>query len=431
MKRQTKEEFIQKAKAIHGDKFSYDLVNYMGGRIKVKIVCSEHGIFSQLPKNHVHLKQGCPSCYGNKKLRTNDFINKSKSIHNNKYDYSKTIYSGNKGKVEIICGYHGSFFQTATRHLSGGKCPKCNGRIAITQDEFIQKAKSIHGNKYDYSLVVYKNTKTKIKIICDEHGVFEMKPNAHIGQQTQGCKKCALSERTLTTENFIKKAIKRHGNKYNYSKVQYKRNNIPIIILCKKHGEFSQKPNTHLNGRGCRKCFKESISMSKSDFIKKCKKIHNNKYDYSILDFENQKSKIKVICPEHGEFIQEARVHLMGCGCGKCSESKGEKKIRNYLVNNNIKFETQKSFNNCRNKLLLFFDFYLPECNILIEYDGELHSQSIKHFGGKKTLNEQIKRDNIKNEYAIDNGINLIRISYSKFSNIESILGDKLNLLIL
>jgi very-short-patch-repair endonuclease len=284
-----------------------------------------------------------------KKLTQNQFINKSNIIHNNKYDYSMSDFKNTKIKVQIICPIHGVFPQTPKAHLNGQGCIKCNKRIP-TNDEFINKINEIHGNKYDTSRVNYKNIRTKVKLICSEHGEFEIRPDHLI-----------------------------------------------------------------LNKTGCYKCENKKI------FMKKAKEIHNDKYDYSLVKYSNAHDIISIICKKHGIFKQLAYQHINGSGCPKCNESKGEKKIRKYLIDNKIEFENQKKFYDCKYISSLRFDFYLPKLNICIEYDGEQHFILKKYWGGEKEFKKIQKRDKIKNQYCKKNHINLLRIKYD-----ENIL-EKLN----
>ena len=190
MKRLTTEQFIEKAKTIHGDIYDYSLVEYKNNHTKVKIICPEHGIFEQSPYTHSR-GQGCSTCGGKKKLTTEQFIEKAKTIHGDIYDYSLVEYKNNHTKVKIICPIHDIFEQIPTNHLKGKGCSKCKGGIKLTIKKFIEKAKVVHGDKYDYSLVEYKNAKTKVRIICPIHGVFEQIPSSHLNGN--GCYKCRQS----------------------------------------------------------------------------------------------------------------------------------------------------------------------------------------------------------------------------------------------
>ena len=191
-----------------------------------------------------------------KKKTTEQFIKEAKAIHGDKYDYSKVNYKGCFEKVCIICPIHGEFWQTPAMHLSGQGCSKCCGRKRKTKEEFIEDAKKVHGNKYDYSKVNYVNNKTKVIITCPIHGDFLQRPDRHLFGC--GCNKCGYdntAEKCKTSlEDFIKRAKEIHGDKYDYSKVVYVNNHTKVCIICPIHGEFWQTPRTHLMGRGCPIC---------------------------------------------------------------------------------------------------------------------------------------------------------------------------------
>ena len=344
-----------------------------------------------------------------KRLSTDDFINRSNFIHHNQYDYSLVDYKNNKTKVKIICKEHGIFEQRPLHHLflkSG--CPKCYGNIKSNSLEFISKSNTIHKNKYDYSLVDYKNDKTKVRIICDHHGVFEQTPNVHL--KGHGCFKCA-NKNDLDT--FIKKSKIIYGDKYDYSKVEYININTDITLVCKIHGDFVIKPYHFLYEKnGCTYCSSNSYKDI-SFFEKEANEIHNFKYNYSMIYNLNKKSYITIICPKHGEFKQRIRSHIYDkCGCPLCNESKGEKEISIFLENREVRYIRQFKFDDCKNKNRLPFDFYLPDKNICIEYDGEQHFYPVVYFGGNKRYKSIKNNDSIKSMYCLDNNIRLIRISY-------------------
>ena len=159
----------------------------MNNRNEIKILCGKHGIFMQQIKKHLN-GNGCPKCDLDKKLFKKSFLNKCFEIHGDRYDYSLVNYKKAKSKIKIICKKHGIFEQEANSHINGCNCPKCVGGIKVTKDEFIEKAKLIHGEKYDYSLVNYINSKTKIDIICPKHDVFKQIPSSHLSGS--GCIMC-------------------------------------------------------------------------------------------------------------------------------------------------------------------------------------------------------------------------------------------------
>ena len=307
------EEFIEKAKKMHNNKYDYSLVEYVKATTKVKIICPEHGVFIQAPSSHLR-GNGCAFCSGVGRITTKTFIENAKKVHGNKYDYSLIEYANANTNVKIICPEHGVFEQLPYSHLKGVNCPKCVGGIKIDTKEFIKRANKIHNNKYDYSLVDYINSATKVKIICKEHGVFKQQPGNHIQGQT--CPKC--SGKGLNKEELINKFKKIHGDKYDYSLVEYNSCNVKIKIKCDEHGVFEQLPGYHLRGSGCPKCG-GVYKINTKEFIERANRIHNNKYDYSLVEYKDNKEKIKIICSKHGVFVQPPGNHLSGRGCAKCA----------------------------------------------------------------------------------------------------------------
>ena len=290
----------------------------------------------------------------------------------------------------------------------------------LTQDEFIARSKIIHNNFYDYSLVKYTGCNIKVKIVCPKHGIFEQIANAHIrGGNCRKCGYDSKDLKLKTNDiDFIIQSNKVHNNKYNYSLMQYKNTSIPIKIICPIHGVFSKKPQNHLHGSGCKKCYceynRERFKKSREDFIKQSMVIHGNLYNYDKFIYTNGKTNGIIVCSKHGDFLQSPNSHINSkCGCPKCKVSKGEKIIYDYLKLQGYLFDQQKTFEGCKGKKrLLPFDFYLSNYNIAIEYQGEQHFKPIKGWGGDKTF-ERIKyNDNIKKEYCKKNNIYLIEMPY-------------------
>ena len=338
----TSEKFIKSAKEVHGDKYDYSKVKYTKAREKVCIICPIHGEFWQTPDAHLRQKQGCPKCSG-KKVSTEEFIKKAKKIHNNRYNYSKVEYINAKAKVCITCPIHGEFWQLPEVHLRGGGCPKCSGKN-ITTEEFINRAREVHGDKYDYSKVKYGDSKTKVCIICPKHGEFWQLPGNHL--RGKGCILC--SKPVYNTNSFIEEAKKVHGDKYDYSKAKYTKAIEKVCIICPIHGEFWQTPNSHLRGQGCPKCG-GSKQLTTKEFIGKAREIHGDKYDYSKVEYVNANTKVCIICPIHGEFWQTPTSHLNSSGCPVCGkgftkeykfnllkEFESEYEFRAFLANNDI-----------------------------------------------------------------------------------------------
>ena len=291
--------------------------------------------------------------------------------------------------------------------------------LKFTKEKFLENANLKHKQKYKYNNFVYINSKTKGLISCGEHGDFYQSPNDHL--QGHGCPRCAGLNKKPTQE-FIEIAKKIHGDKYDYSKFIYSGINVKSIIICKKHGEFFQKPNIHIYDKsGCKKC-SGHYRQTTQEFIDKSNKIHNFTYEY-LDTYKTKKTKYKIKHKKCDKiFYQTPEGHMRGYGCPYCKSSKGEKIIKEFLEENKILFDMEKKFSDCKNKTELPFDFYLIEKNLLIEYDGEQHFKEIKSWGGKKRLDYVKNNDKTKDEFAKSNGIKLLRISYKEFNKIREIL---------
>ena len=271
-KRITTEEFINKAHELYGNLYDYSKTDCENRDEKgrVCIIChkldkngKEHGEFWQRPYSHLSGMK-CKKCadeetgkLNSKKFAktTEQFIKEATEVHGNKYSYENVNYVNSHTLVNITCKIHGGFMQSPTNHLQGKGCPKCANKN-VTSGEFIEKARKVHGNKYDYSKVNYVNNSTKVCIICPEHGEFWQTPNDHLNGC--GCSICGLKlqteKRTMTLSEFIKRARIVHGDKYDYSHVDYINATTCVDIICKKHGLFKQTPYLHLSGCNCKKC---------------------------------------------------------------------------------------------------------------------------------------------------------------------------------
>ncbi|MEM9403215.1 MAG: hypothetical protein AAGA44_12105 [Pseudomonadota bacterium] len=321
-KRLTTEEFIAKARSTHGEKYDYTGVVYESSAKKVEIVCPKHGPFFQTPNKHL-MGRSCPACARDTrkaKLRhsTEDFIASAQKVHGGLYDYSKTEYLNNKMPVAIICREHGVFFQSPAAHIHQGHgCPLCDVSKKLDSDSFIERARAVHGSRYDYSETDYVDSTTNVVIICSEHGPFEQRPAGHLAGK--GCPACGGTQK-LTRDRFLKKAREIHGEKYDYTKVRLVNVTTPVTIVCKEHGDFEQTPAKHLLGRGCQKCG-GSMLLSTDEFIAKAIVVHGDRYDYSESSYAKATEDVTILCPEHGAFEQRASHHLSGVGCPMCANT--------------------------------------------------------------------------------------------------------------
>ena len=300
----------------------------------------------------------------------------------------------------------------------------------LTKEEFIKKANEIHHSKYDYDKAEYKNNRTKVCIICPKHGEFEQMTASHI--RGCGCPKCkgeATGKRCrLSKEDFIKKAREKHGNKYDYTNVEYKDSQTKVCIICHKHGDFWQVPAYHTQGNGCPKCANESLAeryrSSKEEFIKKANEKHEGKYDYSKVKYVNDRSKVCIICYKHDEFWQTPSNHTRGVGCPKCNLSHLERDVMKCLDEHGITYDYQKRFDWLGKQSL---DFYLPDYNVGIECQGGQHFFPID-FAGKgvewacKGFNKLVSRDKKKKALCKKHGVKLLY--FGNTPNYDTFLGE-------
>ena len=318
-------------------------------------------------------------------------------------------------KAIFICDKHGEYTQILSNHSRSG-CIKCGyERKGINQkipdEEWYERFPDLKPGQFNLT------SKTKAIFICDKHGEYIQR----LGNYRHICPKC--SGRILSTNDFIEKSIKVHGNKYDYSKVNYINCHTDVLIICPEHGEFYQNAYKHIHGGNCPKCSLVILSNKKKipdeEWYERFPDLKPGQTDLTFMTYAI------FICNKHGEYIQRLGD---SSGCQVCSSSKSEQFIYNYLKINSISFEFQKKFDDCKYKSCLFFDFYLPDYNICIEFDGEFHFKQFFDVDIHHSLDTLQKRDEIKNQYCKDNNIKLLRISYEDRDRIEEILKKELNL---
>lgn len=234
------EIFKYKASLVHGDKYDYQLVEYKHSQEDIYIVCRDHGTFRQQPSNHLN-GSGCPRCSG---------------VRGNDYDLHLTL---------LVCDKHSEEF------YSNSKCKVCvEEKEAYDAKSFVEKAIEVHGNRYDYSETVFTNRLDDVSIICHRHGEFKQKAYSHL--DGKNCLKCSIEDRGLGFEGFIEKSIQKHGDRYDYNKVDYSHINTPVEIVCSSHGSFWQKPSVHFNGSNCPKCSIEVRSEKQHwNYLERCR----------------------------------------------------------------------------------------------------------------------------------------------------------------
>lgn len=360
----------------------------------------------------------------------------SQEIYGNKYDFSNSKLNGRHKSFQVFCNIHQKYFPAYTdRYFKKIPCPDCrkDARRKENCDNFLKEAEKLFPN-YDYSKVKYVNCDTKVEIICPVHGSFFATPYEHL--KSKGCPKCL--GRNLTTEEFVDKIKALFGNKYDYSKVVYKGAKEPVILVCQTCGkEFNTIPNNLLNNQGCPFCgmakFQKAGNIA---YAQKCNKIYlekikakyGDKYDYNLIKETSVNSFIKIKCNSCNKiFSVRAKYFLKGCECPcqRKNGSVGEREIAEFLKSHNISFVREKTFSDLRDKRNLRFDFYLPDKNICIEFNGEQHYRWIKKFHHTyKDFLIQKHHDWLKRKYCLKNGIKLIVIPF--FANIGELKNEAL-----
>ena len=299
------------------------------------------------------------------------------------------------------------------------------GRRKKTTEEFIKEASTVHGDKYDYSLVKidgYSHTRVKIK--CNECGsVFEQIINNHLNGK--GCSCCDGNKR-LTKEEFVKRAAVVHGNKYDYSLTEISGNNkTKVKIICNTCGHiFEQKINNHLNGQGCPRCAGNK-KLTKEEFVARATAIHGNKYRYDNVIYINDKTPIFIACPIHGDFKQLPSVHKDGCGCPLCNQSHLEEQTGSILEKNNIVFDPKKKFPWLKNKREMPLDSYLPEYNIAIECQGIQHYKASGNVFTEERVEIIQQRDILKYQLCQEHSIPIYYVRYD--DNVEERINEILH----
>lgn len=274
-KKYTFDEFIDRLTQNNNNKYNYEtLINKeLYNTTKLELFCQKHNKFFQTTvKRHLN-GDICPLCKQEIEERKQVFIKQANEKYSNHYQYHKINYIDNHSQINIVCPKHKSFTTTPEKHLQGDECPTCKKLATDKKLQFIQKSRILHGDKYDYSKVIYTNSKEKVTIICPIHDEFQQAPFKHL--QNQGCPSCNKNKK-LTNNEFIERSNIIHNNKYDYSKAQYVNNTTKVCIICPRHGEFWQTPKKHLLNQGCPKCG-HIISKSEEEIAEFIK--HNTNFE--------------------------------------------------------------------------------------------------------------------------------------------------------
>ena len=444
-KKTLEENFFRKIQELYGDRYDYSETHFDGTSSKIRIICRKHNKPFYVIANNFLKGFGCQECEAEefKQKRIDSFVKKAKEVKP-EYDYSNIKYNGIHETAIIRCYKHGEFDIVPHNWLINRQsCPMCQKekdekKRSNEEITFLQKAKEKFGNKFDFSNIKYKNNSTDINFKCNDCGnEITISPSKLLTRKI-GCRECSKSVLARPFDEFIKIFNKKRGDKITLltPEEEYKNEDSLISARCNVCGnEYKQcARNLMFSKYSCKKCASKEASkdigvckpMTKEEFIKKSVLAHpGEEYDYSKVVYVNHDTPVNIYCPKHKlSFWQKPRVHYAGSRCKLCAKdiSKPELIIINWLNSNNIKFEYEHNFDDLRDKALLSYDFYLPEQNILIEYNGKQHYSQKAFNKTWKDFLTQKHHDWLKRRYAEKNGYKLIIIPYWEFDNINNIM---------
>ena len=444
-RRTPQEKFIQRVREIHGDRYDLSKIDYVNAKTHVILICKIHGEFKITPDNLLSNNRGCRSCsgnlssnliYGSEGLSLKIIKERVNKLYGNLIKIVDDTYVNLQQEADWVCSRHGRIKGKPRNVLKTNPCVQCrNEEIDIKRKEkakvyWLEKRKhleELYHHQFDYSETVFINNQTKIKIRCKDHGYFEVLLQNHLKDSNcRGCSNETFGRRIadhnkLDSSELIRRFRKKHGDKYNYSKVLHKHIDTPVTIICEIHGPFFQTPHIHLQGKGCQECGRSNArdkSLSTTEhIIEVFKEAHGDLYDYSLVEYSGNMIPVKIICQVHGVFEQLPNIHRQGKGCKQCSLSKGEMRIARVLEERSIEFEVEYPVYNKKTSRHLRFDFFLPQVPCFIEFQGEQHYRPV-NFGGMSDQNaesvhqEIVKRDLIKKQMAKELSIDLFEISF-------------------
>ena len=377
--RLNQDDFERRARAAHGDRYNLSPARYKTQYDKVVVGCAEHGNFSILPFN-LWNGSGCPVCA----LRENGlahrvtpetYMRRIAEVHGERYDHSLVQYQRMHDPITVVCRNHGPFTPSAVNHLMGRGCPKCGGesaatvrtpKLVLSADEVLSRFRVAHGDRYDYLTMEYEHSNRHVRIVCKDHGAFLQAPRNHwLGKGCPDCgREATAAQQVLTTTEIVRRFRLLHGDRYDYSQTKYHRFAQPVEIICREHGVFRQKPQAHLEGKGCPQCSQSSGEARAAAWLRS-----------RNIDFEVE---FPVRIPVPGGQTRWGR-----------------------------------------------FDLFLPDFDVFVEIDGPHHFAPVRYAGmsGEDALRVHeatLRRDKIKDGWAASCGFAVIRVRWD--SDIEESL---------
>lgn len=316
--------FLAHAAKKHSNKYTYDVENYKGVNCSIDITCKKHGVFKQMPCNHVKSDVACPKCRKEMNILENMKLYEKifSETHGEKYLYDWTSWKNSNTKMRIKCATHGWFEQIPYDHIKTNGCRACfklnHSKILRSPfSSFLKKAHKVHKDRFEYDAKSWQGSRKKLRIKCKEHGWFEQIPNDHL--RLQGCRSCSMQNiNAMPLGDVLKSFKEKHGSRYSYVKETYVNMGTPMEMICKIHGSFQQKPIEHIKHSGCTKCSGRH-RWTTEEFIDRAQKAHHGKYIYEKSVYTGALAKIIVTCPDHGDFVTQPSRHVTKkAGCIRC-----------------------------------------------------------------------------------------------------------------
>lgn len=366
-----------------------------------------------------------------KRLTDKEFVQRANAIHGTgKYGYDQVVYVKAQVKIKIVCATHGVFEQTPSSHLMGNGCGRCAGKYKKTHDEYMSQVRNIHGEAV-LVLEEYKGDKAPIRHQCGGcQREWLTAPSTIL--QNHGCRPCKMKENgvrnTKTHQEYFDQIQCLHEGRIIVFQ-EYEGDDVPIEHVCTVCGStWNAWPTNIIQGHGCWECGQrrshEAQTKSNDTYATQLAEIVEG--DFAPTEtYAGARTPIDHRCSFCDNVWKISPDNaLRGRGCPRCNESQGEKAVRRFLDDNQIEYTRQKTFSGCRREGLLRFDFYLPEKQICIEYDGEQHFRPCEIYGGQEKFETRMECEEIKDSYCIANAISLFRIPYYRYDQIDSILAS-------
>ena len=428
----TQKEYLEKL-AVQNPTIDGSEVEYENARSRVNVSCKTCGHAWEVTAGSLIGKKatGCKKCSTkNRKHRApmsaDEWWARASKRHNDAYECDLSNYVDQYTEIPIKCPIHGVFYKKPVTLLHSSGCAECgkySGNARLDKAKVIDRIEAKFPGQYLTDKVEYVNQRTPVNLTCKKHGEFSKTPKVLF--KGIGCPECSKENRSNNGDAYFEKVTKMHNGKYDYSEAKYVNSYTKIKIKCPEHGYFEQRPDTHLK-HGCLKCGLARRRMGRDEFMTEVKRLHPELVIDAGCEYTTQDKPAKLKCARHGYFHKIASDLLrtrpdgkaMTGGCNKCAASYGEQRIMHLLSSWNILYVREYKIP----KSTYRYDFYLPNLNILLEYDGEQHYRPVEMLGGTEGFVKRTRRDYVRDELAVIFNIPLIRIPYTKYDELETYL---------